>query len=273
MSSSSSPPSGDYPIDSTRAAEITRLAAQDQAWAPQMVGLLDRVGVASGWRCLDLGCGPRGAAHDLAARVGSSGQVVGLECNADFIAEARASAPKNVEIIEGDAYSTGLPDGGFDFVHMRFLASTSGQPNRLVAKAVRLVRPGGWFAMQEADGSTLACYPPHPAWTRLREGLISLFPEAQGDDPAAHRHFRMLRAQGMDSVGYHPALVGVKAGDPWRDFLPATASSARNALIASSAMTEEALERDIAECRAHLADPDTVFVSHMLVQVWGRKPG
>ena len=62
------------------------------------------MGVASGWRCLDLGCGPRGAAHDLATRVGSSGKVVGLECNADFIAEARASAPKNVEIIEGNEH-------------------------------------------------------------------------------------------------------------------------------------------------------------------------
>lgn len=272
MTTSSSPPSGAYPIDSTRAAELARLAAQDQAWSPNMAALLDRIGVAEGWRCLDLGCGPKGATHDLSARVGATGRVIGLEYNPDFVAEAQAGAPQNVEIIQGDAYATGLADASFDFVHMRFLASTSGTPERLIAEAVRLTKPGGWFAMQEADAATLACYPPHPAWTALRDGLLGLFPETRGDDPAAHRHFRMLRAEGLEDVSYQPAVVGVAKGDPWRDFLPATAHSARNALIATGAMSEVELDRAIADCRAHLDDPDTVFVSPMLVQVWGRKP-
>ena len=201
MQDPSAPPSGSYPIDSTHAAELDRLRAQDQAWSSHMTALLDRVGVAKGWHCLDLGCGPQGATHDLSERVGESGHVIGLEFNPNFVTVARSNAPPNVEIVEADAYSTGLPDASFDLVHMRFLASTSGEPDRLIDEAIRLIKPGGWFAMQEADATTLACYPPHPAWTRLRDGLVSLFPEAQGDDPAAHRHYRMLRARGLESVG------------------------------------------------------------------------
>ncbi len=272
MQASSSPPSGYYPIDSTHAAELERLNAQDQAWAKHMSVLLDRIGVAEGWRCIDLGCGPRGATHDLSERVGETGKVIGLEFNPNFVSAARSNAPFNVEILEGDAYSTGLPDASFDLVHMRFLASTSGEPDRLIAEAIRLIKPGGWFAMQEADATTLACYPPHPAWKRLRDGMVSLFPEAQGDDPAAHRHYRMLRANGLENVGYQPSIIGVRADDPWRDYLPSTVNSARNAIIGTGVMSEDELDNLIAECRSHLADPDTVFVSPMLVQVWGRKP-
>ena len=45
-----------YPIE-TRKGEIERLAMQADAIAPDARVLLDRIGVATGWRCLDLGCG------------------------------------------------------------------------------------------------------------------------------------------------------------------------------------------------------------------------
>lgn len=265
-------PSGNYPIDSSHLAELQRLDRQDEAWAPHTEALLDRIGIPTAGRCLDMGCGPRGATRVLSERVGPLGRIVGLEYNPDFAAIARIDAPTNVEIIEADAYATGLPDSEFDFVHMRFLASTSGEPERLVAEAIRLVKPGGYFAMQEADAATLSCFPPHPAWSRLYAGLKALFPHADGDYPAAHRHYQMLLEHGMKSVGYQPAIVGVRSGDPWQDFLPATVHSARNALIGANLMSAAELDRDIAECRKHLSDPGTVFVSPMLVQVWGRKP-
>lgn len=264
-------PSGHYPIDTSNSAELERLYQQDQAWAPYTEKLLQRIDVRSGWHCLDLGCGPVGATHVLSERVGPSGHVVGLEYNREFAAIARHGAPANVEIVEGDAYASGLPDARFDLVHMRFLASTAGQPDRLLAEAIRLVKPGGYLALQEADASTLACFPPNLAWSRLDAGLKALFPEADGDYPAAHRHYRMLQSHGLENIGYQPAVVGVRAGDPWQDFFPATVHAIRNALIGADLMTAEDLDRDISECRAHLSDPGTVFVSPMLVQVWGQK--
>jgi len=45
--------------------------------------------------------------------------------------------------VAGDAYGTGLPDRSFDLVHIRFLASTAGKPEALLAEAMRLTRPDG----------------------------------------------------------------------------------------------------------------------------------
>ena len=168
---------GDDPIEH-RAGEVARLRLQGEVLAPDTEAMLDRIGVAPGWRCLDLACGPHGITGALSARVGPAGHVTGLDFDAGFVAVGRAAAPANVAFVTGDAYRTGLADAGFDLVHVRFLASTAGDPERLVAEAVRLVRPGGYVAMQEADGSTLSCFPPDPAWSALRRAWLGSFPTA-----------------------------------------------------------------------------------------------
>ena len=102
------------------------------------------------------------------ARVEPTGLVIGLDMDAQFLEHARRNAPRNVEFRVGDAYRSDLPTRSFDLVHMRFVASTAGHPEQLLEEATRLVRPGGVVALQEPDGSTLKCYPPHRAWDRLQ---------------------------------------------------------------------------------------------------------
>ena len=49
---------GNYPLEH-RAGEIERLRIQGEGMAPDALIMLNRIGVAPGWRCLDIGCGPR----------------------------------------------------------------------------------------------------------------------------------------------------------------------------------------------------------------------
>src|ERR1051326_1228095 len=75
--------------------------------------MLDRIGVAPGWHCLDLGCGPRGITDLLSVRVGPAGRVVGFDADAVFLDHARQYANSrgflNVEFMRGDVFRTGLP--------------------------------------------------------------------------------------------------------------------------------------------------------------------
>src|SRR4249919_270327 len=111
------PASGHYPIE-RRDGEIERLHIQAAAIAHDCAIMLDRIGVAPGWRCLDLGCGPGGITQLLSERVGAAGHVVGLDADDVFLAHARRQAAANVEFVRGNAYRTELPDGTFDLVHM-----------------------------------------------------------------------------------------------------------------------------------------------------------
>jgi SAM-dependent methyltransferase len=261
--------SGNYPIED-RIGEIERLLVQAEAMAPDAVAMLDRFGSMAGWACLDIGCGPVGITDLLSARVGTGGRVIGLDMNTAFLDYARRTAPENVEFRRGDAYASDLPDHSFDLVHMRFVASTAGNPQRLLKEAVRLARPHGIVALQEPDGSTLNCYPPHPAWNRLKAALLAAFKGVGADLELARKLYFVVQETGLRDVQYRTGLLAVRSTDPMRDYLPATVESLRATILALGLLNERDLATALADCRAHLAEPGTSFTMYTVAQVWGR---
>jgi SAM-dependent methyltransferase len=260
---------GSYPIEHRR-GEIERLDTQGTAMAPDTLIMLDRIGVKPGWSCLDIGCGPRGITDLLSERVGPGGRVVGLDMDEQFLVHARANAPANVEFRRGDAYDSGLRAGMFDLVHMRFVASTAGQPERLLREAIRLAKPGGVVALQEPDGSTLNCHPPHPAWDRLKRALLGAFAGVGADLELARRLYWLVRQTDLKDVQYRTFLVGVRSIDPMVDYLPSTVESLRATIVRLGLLSEAEFPETLASCRRHLGQAGTSFTMYTVAQVWGR---
>ncbi len=260
-----------YPLE-RRSGEIERLDAQGAALVHDTEVMLDRMGAGPGWCCLDLGCGPGGITELLSRQVGKAGRVVGLDADPAFLEHARlrASAP-NVAFVQGDAYGTELPGGSFDLVHVRFLAGTAGRPEALIAETLRLARFRGTVAFQEPDMETVNCYPPHPAFERLKTALVGAFAAAGTDINIGRRLFRLLGDAGLRDVQYRPFLLGFRSVDPMSDYLPATTTSLRSTILGEGFMGEVEFETALAECRAHLRDPGTVSTIYTVTQAWGRK--
>jgi ubiquinone/menaquinone biosynthesis C-methylase UbiE len=261
---------GNYPLES-RAGEIERLLLQSAAMEPDTLAMLNLIGVREGWSCLDAGCGPGGITRPLSRLAGPSGRVFGIDMNPDFLEHARAGAPANVEFRHGDAYKTDLPPGSFDLVHMRFVASTAGAPEELLQEAIRLARPGGTVALQEPDGDSLNCYPPHPAWQRLKAALLGAFSGVGADLRLGRRLYALARKAGLADVQYRPFLIGVRSTDPMIDYLPSTVESLRSTVTTLGLLSEEEFPEVLAECRKHLRQPHTAFTMYTVAQVWGRK--
>jgi ubiquinone/menaquinone biosynthesis C-methylase UbiE len=265
-----------YPIE-RRPGEIERLRAQAAAIALDAGAMLDRIGVGPGWWCLDVGCGPGGILELLGARVGPTGRAVGLDADPVLLGAARdwtrAHGLTDVGLVASDAYRPGVRREAFDLVHVRFLASTAGRGEELIQGALALVKPGGVLAFQEPDIETLNCYPAHPAWDRLKQWLQAAFESTGGDTRIGQRLYRLLRRAGLEKVRYRPFLIGVTRGEPMTDYLPATVESIRATLLGAALAGEAELDAVLAACRSHLAHPDTVFTTFLVVQAWGRKPG
>jgi ubiquinone/menaquinone biosynthesis C-methylase UbiE len=106
-------------------AERQRLQRQADELRAVSSELLDHTRLGAGGSAIDLGCGPRGILDLLAARVGPTGRVVGLDFDSASLALAQAYALEhnlsNVQVMKGDARNTGLPDSSFDVVHARTL--------------------------------------------------------------------------------------------------------------------------------------------------------
>jgi len=267
--------SGRYPIEH-RAGEIERLRVQGAAMAPDTRTMLERIGVGPGWHCLDIGCGPGGITDLLSERAGRAGRVVGLDMDEEFLQHARqnaaADALTNVEFRRGDAYACDLPAGSFDLVHMRFVASTAGDPERLIREAMRLARVGGTVALQEPDASTLNCHPPHPAWDVLKAALIGAFAGVGADLTLARRLEALARQAGLVDLHARRFMLSVRAADDIVDYLPSTVESLRGTVLRLGLMTDVELVDALAACRKHLQDRGTTFTMYTVAQVWGRTP-
>jgi hypothetical protein len=137
-------------------------------------------------------------------------------------------------------------------------------------EVIRLARPGGTIALQEPDMAALNCYPPQPAWDRLKAALVGAFTSAGADICLAQRLFALVRHAGLEDVQYRPFLVGVRSTDPLVDYLPSTVESLRRTIVDRGLMADGELDAALADCRAHLRNPDTVFTTYVVAQVWGR---
>ena len=213
----------------------------------------------------------------LSDRVGSSGIVVGVERSAEAVALARGMVSKrgltNVEVLERDARVTGLPRVSFDLVTSRLVLVNVPQPEQIVAEAAALVRPGGWVAFHEADYVAHICDPPLEAWTKLVE-LLATYSERNGIDPFIGRKLpRLLREAGLVEVHVKPFIHVYPPGHGRRSILLDFAENLSERVVAEKLIAERELTDLKIALRRHLDNPDTLVVSHLFFQAWGRKPG
>jgi SAM-dependent methyltransferase len=259
-----------------RQAEQERLQIQGRELASEANWLFDQLGLPLGARVVELGCGPRGCLDLLAERVGPQGTVVGLERSAEAVQLARQFVAEhhldNVEVLQGDAHDTGLPRASIDLATARLVLVNVPEPEQIVAEMVARVRPGGMVALHEADYVSLLCDPPHPAWSRLMQALET-YAQLNGIDLYIGRRVpRLLRTAGLVEVQTRP-LISLHPPGHWRRMiLWQFAQNLRERLIAQEVLGEAELDELSAALKHHLEDPDTLVVSHLYVQVWGRKP-
>jgi SAM-dependent methyltransferase len=257
-------------------AERARLLKQVAELAGEAAWLLDRLQLRPGASALDLGCGPQGVLEPLAQRVGPQGRVVGLEPSADFVAAARAFVAErrlaNVEVVQGDAMTSGLPRASFDVVFARLVLVNVPEPENVVAEMVALARPGGFVASHEADFVSHLCDPPLPAWDRLVQ-IFALHSRARGMDLfVGRRSHRMLRDAGLVDVQVNPVIHVYPHGHNRRTILLDFVQNVRESALREGLVQENELRDLMAEVRSHIDDPGTLVVSHLFFQTWGRKP-
>ncbi|MFD6620016.1 class I SAM-dependent methyltransferase, partial [Streptomyces albidoflavus] len=158
--------------------ERRRLLFQGELLKDDTQALLDRVSLRVGDRALDVGCGPLGIMDALAARVGETGRVTGVDAEPRMIEMARRTIAEhglsNVSLTTADAADTGLPRSSFDLVHTRLVLMNVPHTDQVLDEMLALTAPGGTVAVQDVDWLTRVCEPPHPSWDRLVTAVAEL---------------------------------------------------------------------------------------------------
>jgi SAM-dependent methyltransferase len=137
-------------------AEEERLIRQAMLLAPMTERLFREAGIGEGQRVLDIGSGIGDVSMIAARLVGPSGEVIGVERNAEYMARARervaAVGFRNVKFVHADVNDLPVP-GPFDAAVGRLILTFIPDPVAVLRSVSRLLAPRGVVAIIE------------PSWT------------------------------------------------------------------------------------------------------------
>jgi ubiquinone/menaquinone biosynthesis C-methylase UbiE len=112
------------------------------------------VGLRSRWTCLDIGCGPGAVMQLMGELTGPSGEVTGIDRDAEAGREAverlQATGTSRYRFVEADMESIDEIAGApFDLTFARLALLHARDPVALLRKMYSWTKPGGYIAVQD----------------------------------------------------------------------------------------------------------------------------
>lgn len=162
--------------DSQNAKELERLQAIEQVFDPASRRRIQATGIATDWRCLEIGAGAGSITRWMAAVVGEGGKVAAVDLDTRFVANIKLP---NVEVLEADIRHLTRENHSFDLVHARYVLIHIPDFQVALSKMLDLLKPGGWLVIEEPDfsaaraivGEDTACQ----SMNRVNRAIVQMF--------------------------------------------------------------------------------------------------
>jgi SAM-dependent methyltransferase len=258
-----------YLLDNRAPGSKDRLAALSALFDSWTFAHFDRLGIAPGWRCWEVGAGGPSVVRWLANRVGPDGHVLATDLDLSWANEA---VSPNVELRQHDVGIAEPPNGAFDLVHARLVLVHVSSRDRALRTMISVLRPGGVLLVEEADPSIqpLASLEGGGAEeelaNRLRVGFRALMRERDVDLAYGRKLPRLLREAGLSDVeadAYLPI-----ATYPSAVLETTTINQLRDLLISRGHATADEIDRHLRNVAAGKLD----LATSPLISAWGRRP-
>jgi SAM-dependent methyltransferase len=256
-----------YILDNAGREASARFPALSAAFDPGTVRHFEGLGVGPGWRCLEVGGGGGSIAAWLSARVGPTGHVLVTDIDPRFLESLNIS---NMEVRRHNIVTDPLPEASFDLVHSRLVLVHIPEREKVLARMVAALKPGGWIVDEEFDSSLLPDPAMNPGEIRSKTyaAMSRIMDEHGVDRQFGRRLFGLLRALGLVNVRAEGRTFRWSSGSPGTALLRANFEQLHDSMIQAGYITEKEFDEDV----AGLDDPSFMMPSPILWAACGRRP-
>ncbi len=259
----------------THAEELERLRFQNQLWRPTARAAWARAGLQAGEQVLDLGAGPGFAALDLAAIVGPTGRVLGLELSNAYVEAGctLAAGVDQLELRQHDLVTDPWPKEHFDLIWSRWVAMFLTELDPLLAGAEACLRPGGrWVLHEYMHWDTFGLHPHGKAIHRFGQACQASFHAAAGRSDVNRTLPATLAKRGWTIDALEPLPVVGDSTSMAGQWMERFVEVYGQTLIRSGRWTRD----DAAEARAEIAhshqQPGSFWVGPTTLEVRASRP-
>jgi SAM-dependent methyltransferase len=254
----------EYALPHDLKGERQRLELMSALLDPMERALIDRLGVKSGWRCLEFGAGNGSIARILAGIVAPDGQVVASDIDVRYMADLQVP---RLEVRRLDVMRDAIDERAYDFVVARALLHHLPARETALRRMIEAVKPGGAFLSIEPD--MLPCTVAEPASMRAFWQAWLRWSEQSGIDYFVGRKIpALLDSLGLIGVAGEGHTMQFNGGSDWARYWTSTMRELAPSLLNSGDMTQGMLD----DFYSLHDDPHYWTSVITFTATWGRKP-
>ncbi len=255
--------------------ELDRLRFQHSVWGSITRDFFARLGVKSGWRCLDAGAGPGFVTMDLRELVGPNGEVTALEPSPFYLEQCRKEAAgkeyTNIRLIQGKVEDALLPSNKFDLVFSRWVLSFAADPEKFLRPLIETLKPGGIIALQDYYYEGLSLWPLGGAFDKMADVVRAHYRSANGDPYVTGKLPGLFRAHGIRLLEFSPHCLAGGPESPIMEWAHRFFTTHAQAMVEKGVVDQRVAHAMVADWHDHRNNPDALFFSPIVVDVGGKK--
>jgi SAM-dependent methyltransferase len=252
----------DYAFPHSGEDESRRLHLLEQHLDPLTKRRIERLGISSDARCLEIGGGRGSIARWLSDVVGPAGRVIATDLQLGFLTEIDAP---NVEVLRHDIRTDPFPPGSFDLIHTRAVLMHISATVDLLRRIVTWLAPGGWLLLEEPDFGMWGG-DADPVWASAPPANSVAFPSmslSQG-----RSLLRQVHQLGLTNIGADAEIDIIRGGTDLAEFYQLSQAALAGPKVRAGALSP-------AQAKALIdrpADEDFLACGFVHVGVWGQRP-
>ncbi|MFA6541476.1 MAG: methyltransferase domain-containing protein [Bacteroidota bacterium] len=255
--------------------ELERLRFQHGVWRSVTDGFLDRLRVAKGWNCLDVGAGPGFVTMDLRERIGESGVVTALEPSELYVRflqnEIEKKGWKNVRSLQGTAASAELPAETYDLIFVRWVINFLDDREAFLTKLFSSLKQGGIIAIQDYWYEGLSLYPKGSPFERMADIIRGYYRAGGGDPYATGTVPSLFTRHGISLVEFSPHQIAGGPDTPIFEWVHRFLMLHLPLMVEKGVITQEECDIQTSNWLSYRGNPESIYFSPLVVDIAGRR--